>query len=609
MADKPPPRGGPSTSTSRPTTTTAPPTSTRPPTSVHTGSTASTAPGAHTKTSSRSPSTVHTAPAAQTSHTGTTTTPPPAGTHTGTTIRTVPKSPTSLSSHTPTTTHTPATTHAKTTTLRHDDPRHDDPRHNDPRHNDNAPHDNAPHDNDRPQSQTCLMTATTWPRPARRRNELGMIILVLVLTGGLYSLSSLGTVGSLPANIIPFLVLVAALMLVAHVALRRLAPQADPVLLPLAALLNGFGYVFIASLNSAEASAQATWTLVGVIAFVATLALFPRAVILERYRFSFALAGVTLLVLPLVPHIGEDVNGARLWVHVGPLNFQPEEFAKLALAIFFASVLAERADLLATGTRRIGRWLVLEPRYMAPLVGAWGVSLLILLAENDLGSSFLFFALFVGLLWVATGKWAYLVLGGGLFTAGAVFALDFIHHAQTRVQAWLDPWSHFATSGYQIIEGWFALATGGLWGVGRPGEPRRDPGSFHRLYFRRHRGRNRPGWCDRAPDRLLANGRVGAEGCGAVPAVVQQAPRHRIFNTPGCPGVRCGGGYNPDHTDHGYYPPLCFVRGVITGFQLHLAGHLAENFARQCIRTGHRRGGAARQQPAGHVTAERLARR
>ena len=185
-------------------------------------------------------------------------------------------------------------------------------------------------------------------------------------------------------------------MLVAHVALRRLAPQADPVLLPLAALLNGCGYVFIAGLNTAEASAQATWTLVAVIAFVATLALFPRAVTLERYRYSFAFVGVGLLVLPLVPHIGEDVNGARLWVHFGPLNFQPEEFAKLALAIFFASVLAERADLLATGTRRIGRWLVLEPRYMAPLLAAWGVSLLILLAENDLGSSFLFFALFVG---------------------------------------------------------------------------------------------------------------------------------------------------------------------------------------------------------------------
>ena len=166
--------------------------------------------------------------------------------------------------------------------------------------------------------------------------------------------------------------------------------------------------MFIAGLNSAEASAQATWTAVAVVAFVATLAVFPRAVNLERYRYSFAFVGVVLLVLPLVPHIGEDINGARLWVHLGPLNFQPEEFAKLALAIFFASVLAERADLLATGTRRIGRWLVLEPKYLAPLLGAWCVSLLILLAENDLGSSFLFFTLFVGLLWVATGKWAYL---------------------------------------------------------------------------------------------------------------------------------------------------------------------------------------------------------
>jgi peptidoglycan glycosyltransferase len=297
-----------------------------------------------------------------------------------------------------------------------------------------------------------------------------MIVLVLVLTGGLYTLASTGSGKAVPTTgIIPFLVLVFVLMLVAHLGLRRLAPQADPVLLPLAALLNGTGYVFIAGMDKAQASAQATWTAVGVIAFVATLALFPRAIDLERYRYIIALVGVALLLLPLVPHIGEDVNGARLWVRAGPLSFQPEEFAKLALAIFFASVLAERADLLATGTRRIGRWLVLEPRYLAPLIAAWGVSLLVLLAENDLGSSFLFFALFVGLLWVATGRAAYLALGAGLFAAGAVFALDIVHHAQTRVQAWLYPWAHFTTSGYQIIEGWFALAAGGMWGLG-PGQ-------------------------------------------------------------------------------------------------------------------------------------------
>ncbi len=295
------------------------------------------------------------------------------------------------------------------------------------------------------------------------------MMLVLALTGGLYALANLGRVGALPANIVPFLILVFALMLAAHVALRRLAPQADPVMLPLAALLNGIGYVFIARLDSQEASYQAIWTGVGIACFVGVLVAFPRAVNLERYRYLIALGGIILLVLPLAPHIGQDINGARLWVHVGPVNFQPEEFAKIALAIFFASVLAERADLLATGTRRIGRWLVLEPRYLAPLVAAWGVCLLVLLAENDLGSSFLFFTLLVGLLWIATGRWAYLALGAGMFLGAAVFALDVIHHAESRVQAWLHPWAHFATSGYQIIEGWFALAAGGMWGLG-PGQ-------------------------------------------------------------------------------------------------------------------------------------------
>jgi cell division protein FtsW (lipid II flippase) len=314
------------------------------------------------------------------------------------------------------------------------------------------------------------MTAVVkWHRPARRRTELGMIVMVLGLTGSLYALSNVGAAGTLPTNIVPFLVMVLALMLVAHIALRRFAPDADPVLLPLAALLNGTGYVLIAGLDTSQASAQATWTAIGVLAFVLTLAFFRRGISFERYRYSIALVGVVLLFLPLVPHIGQDINGARLWVRVGPLNFQPEEFAKLCLAIFFASVLAERAELLATGTRRIGRWLVLEPRYLAPLLAAWEVSLLVLLAENDLGSSFLFFALFVGLLWLATGRSAYLFIGAGLFTGGAVFALDVIHHAQTRVQAWLHPWAHFSTSGYQIIEGWFALAAGGMWGLG-PGQ-------------------------------------------------------------------------------------------------------------------------------------------
>ncbi len=305
--------------------------------------------------------------------------------------------------------------------------------------------------------------------PARRRTELGLIVLAVVLTGGLYALAGLGKAGNLPANIGPFLAIIFALLLVAHLAMRRLAPNADPILLPTAGLLNGIGYVFIARLSTQEARLQAVWTALGIAAFVATLAVVRRARDLERYRYSFAFVGIGLLLLPLVPGIGEDINGARLWIHVGSLNFQPGEIAKLALAVFFASVLVERADLLSQATRRVGRFLILDPRYLAPILAAWGISLVIFLSENDLGSSFLFFALFIGMLWVATGRAYYLGLGAGLFGFGSFLVLKVIGHAKTRVQGWLNPWPHASTTGYQIVQGWFAIAAGGLFGEG-PGQ-------------------------------------------------------------------------------------------------------------------------------------------
>jgi cell division protein FtsW (lipid II flippase) len=306
-------------------------------------------------------------------------------------------------------------------------------------------------------------------RPARRRTELGLILLDVILIGGLYALAGEGKAGSLPADIGPFLALIFALLLIGHLTLRRWAPDADPILLPVAGLLNGVGYVFIARLSSSQAAAQAVWSAVGMAAFVGTILVVKQVRDLERYRYTFAFFGIGLLLLPLLPHFGENINGARLWVHVGSHEFQPGELAKLALAIFFASALVERADQLAHGTRRIGRMLVIDPRYLAPIVAAWGLSLLIFLAENDLGSSFLFFALFVGMLWVSTNRAFYLALGGGMFGFGSWFALNVIGHAQSRVQAWLDPWKHAQGNGYQIIQGWFAIANGGLWGTG-PGQ-------------------------------------------------------------------------------------------------------------------------------------------
>lgn len=303
----------------------------------------------------------------------------------------------------------------------------------------------------------------------RRRTELGLIILAVVLTGGLYALAGLGKAGNLPANIGPFLIILFALIFAAHFAVRKLAPNADPILLPTAGLLNGVGYVFIARLSSHEARLQAVWTAIGIACFVATLLVVRRGRDLERFRYSFAFVGIGLLLLPLVPVIGENINGARLWIHIGAFNFQPGEIAKLALAIFFASIMVERADLLSQGTRRIGRFLVLDPRYLAPIIAAWGLSLVIFFAENDLGSSFLFFALFIGMLWVATGRYYYLGLGAGLFAIGSVLALKVIGHTRSRISGWLDPWAHASTSGYQLIQGWFAIAAGGIFGEG-PGQ-------------------------------------------------------------------------------------------------------------------------------------------
>jgi cell division protein FtsW (lipid II flippase) len=313
-------------------------------------------------------------------------------------------------------------------------------------------------------------------RPARRRTELGLIILAILLTAGLYALASLGKAGSLPANIGPFLVIICGLLVLAHLGMRVWAPYADPILLPTAALLNGIGYVFIARLNHHLAALQASWTAIGVVAFLATLFFVKRARDLERYRYTFALAGIGLLLMPMLPVIGQNINGARLWVRLGAVSFQPGELAKICLAIFFASYLVERAEVLAHGTRRIGRFLVLDPKYLGPIILAWAAAMLVLTFENDLGLSFLFFAMFIGMLWVATGRTGYLAVGGTLFASGAAFALKTVSHAKIRVRVWRNPWPLANTDGYQLIQGWFAIAAGGVYGAGPGlGSPQRIP--------------------------------------------------------------------------------------------------------------------------------------
>jgi cell division protein FtsW (lipid II flippase) len=300
----------------------------------------------------------------------------------------------------------------------------------------------------------------------RRNTELGLLVMVVVLIGAAYVLSSLGLQETIPLNVGPFLLVLLGLMLFAHLVVRRLAPDADPVLLPVVALLNGIGYVVITSISPHLAGLQATWTAVGVAAFVGVLVVVRRTRTIERYRYTFAFVGIGLLLLPLVPHVGKSINGSRIWVGIGPIGFQPGELAKIALAIFFASYLVEKRELLAMRSFRLGPLSLPDPKHLGPVLLAWAFSIMIMVSQKDLGSSLLFFTLFIVMLWVATSRPSYLAAGAVMFAGAAYLSWRVFDHVKVRVSIWIDPWSQADGKGFQIVKSWFAMANGGLTGTG-----------------------------------------------------------------------------------------------------------------------------------------------
>ena len=301
---------------------------------------------------------------------------------------------------------------------------------------------------------------------ARRNSELGLVVMAAGITAVAYTLAALGKNSELPARIIPFLVALLGLLLSAHVATRLLAPGADGTLLPLAVLLNGIGYVVIARLSDRLAALQTTWTFIAITAFVLTLFVVQRPSDLARYKWTFLFIGAGLLMLPLVPGIGTSVGGARIWVSIGPINFQPGEFAKLALALFFAGYLADNRELISASTRRIGPMRIPEMKFLLPITLAWGFAVAVMVAEKDLGSALLFFTLFTVMMWVATERAIYLIIGVTLFAAAAFVAYQLFAVVQTRVSVWLDPWAQYEGKGYQIVQAMFAFANGGTGGTG-----------------------------------------------------------------------------------------------------------------------------------------------
>jgi cell division protein FtsW (lipid II flippase) len=312
-----------------------------------------------------------------------------------------------------------------------------------------------------------MSQAAVRARPSQG-TALALTILAIGLSVGAYVLVGLGKRGTVPVTITLYGTIFAVGYLFTYLAIRRLAPYADPALFPSAAVLTGLGFAMIFRLDGELAAEQATWIGVGLVAFVATLALVRDHRQLDAYTYTIGLIGLILLLLPIVPGIGREINGARLWVQIGPITFQPSELAKVLIAVFLASYLNAKRELLAVATGGIGRFRLPSAKHLGPVLVAWGTSLAVLFLEKDLGASMLFFTLFVVLLWVATARFAYLAIGFILTVVGTWLGYTAFAHVRLRVEAWLhalDP--EFVTGqGYQLAQAEFGMATGGLVGAG-----------------------------------------------------------------------------------------------------------------------------------------------
>jgi cell division protein FtsW (lipid II flippase) len=248
-----------------------------------------------------------------------------------------------------------------------------------------------------------------------------------------------------------------ALYLAAHVVARVTVPLADPYLLPMAALLTAIGVTEIYRLGPGDAFRQGLWIVIGVVAFGATLFwLHGDYRVLERYKYVFGVTAIFLLFLPLAPGIGESINGSRLWIHFGSLQFQPGELGKIALIVFLAAYLREKREVLAQG--RLKDW--------GPLLVIWGGAMLVLLATDDLGSALLYYGIFLAMLYVATARLSFVAAALGLFLVGAFAITRVTPHVQQRVDVWLNPYKYEHTTGYQILQSQYSIAHGGVGGTG-----------------------------------------------------------------------------------------------------------------------------------------------
>ncbi len=290
-----------------------------------------------------------------------------------------------------------------------------------------------------------------------RNRELANLIAVGVLTGIGFASVYIARQSVISTGSISYALIFLGLYVAAHAVARITVPWADPYLLPLAGLLTAIGLTEIYRLGPSDAFRQGFWIVVGVGVFaLALVVLHEDFRVLERYKYLFGLSAVGLLVLPALPLIGARINGARLWVKIGPLQFQPGELAKIALIVFLAGYLREKREVLAQG----------RLKDFGPLLAIWGAAMLVLVETNDLGSALLYFGIFLSMLYVATGRLLYVGLGVTLFVGGAAAAYSTIARVQERIDCWLHPWDDVHGACYQTVQGTYSIASGGFWGTG-----------------------------------------------------------------------------------------------------------------------------------------------
>jgi cell division protein FtsW (lipid II flippase) len=302
----------------------------------------------------------------------------------------------------------------------------------------------------------------------RNRELLGLLPAALLVTAGFASVLSAQNPHTPSKVSITYGAIFLGLCLVGHIALRRGLPDADPYLLPLVSVLASVGLVEIYRINERFARNQAEWFVAGLICFILTIVFLRDLRRVERYRYTIALAAVLAMLLPRLPGIGSQVNGAYLAIHVGPIAFQPSEFAKIAIVIFLASYLTDRRELLTAGARRVLGVTIPPLKHFGPMIVIWVAAMVTLFLTKELGTSIMFFGALIAMLYVATNRASFVTFGVILFGLGAWLIGDHVAHVRDRVTIWLHPLAPSLVNdkAYQIAQSLFAQADGGLFGRG-----------------------------------------------------------------------------------------------------------------------------------------------